>query len=328
MNSEQRIRMAKWYGKRQGITGNKGGWLTSAHGHTLCQGWSTLYHQHRARIWDEFWKSDATAPATETRTPVQTKPQPNREQLAAIAAWAKQYGRNWKEPLRYAWMDGNYHGFADSHLLQQVRNQCGPSWLIGYTLPKPVAPAPAPAAAAVDSRVEFEIARPILTGEKPPADMAHCTVYVTATGEALLWSGEMVLPGIGEHVDIWVNRIGPGTVTGYYRENGYLGVMCIAHNPPEWLVRQQATRAADTSKPQWYRDGIVCPMGCEIALPTPFDWDKLAIEDRRKLLRNADLWDGNTYAAQRWSELPAHIQTIIIKADAENVIFPAHSYSV
>lgn len=58
------------------------------------------------------------------------------DQLNALKAWAKLHGRNWKAPLRDAWMDGNYHGFDDSHLLQQVRNTFGPSWLVRFVLPK------------------------------------------------------------------------------------------------------------------------------------------------------------------------------------------------
>ncbi len=59
---------------------------------------------------------------------------PSREQVEALKAWAAIYGRNWKSALRDAWMNGNYNGFADSHLLQQVRNNFGPSWLVRFVL--------------------------------------------------------------------------------------------------------------------------------------------------------------------------------------------------
>lgn len=58
------------------------------------------------------------------------------DQFNAIKAWAKLHGRNWKAPLRDAWMEGDYQGFHDSHLLQQVRNTFGPSWLVRFVLPK------------------------------------------------------------------------------------------------------------------------------------------------------------------------------------------------
>jgi hypothetical protein len=59
---------------------------------------------------------------------------PNAEQIEALKEWAKLHGRNWKAPLRDAWMDGDYHGFENSHLLQQVRNTFGPSWLARFRL--------------------------------------------------------------------------------------------------------------------------------------------------------------------------------------------------
>lgn len=48
----------------------------------------------------------------------------------------------------------------------------------------------------------------------------------------------------------------------------------------------------------------------------PLAWDDLAIERRRELLRAADLWDGNTYAARAWAELPVHIRGDIERAHA------------
>ena len=50
---------------------------------------------------------------------------PSTEQVEALKTWAAIYGRNWKSALRDAWMNGDYNGFADSHLLQQVRNTFG-----------------------------------------------------------------------------------------------------------------------------------------------------------------------------------------------------------
>jgi hypothetical protein len=58
------------------------------------------------------------------------------EQLAALKAWATLHGRNWKTPLRDAWMNGIYDDFEGSNYLQQIRNTFGPSWLIRFRLPK------------------------------------------------------------------------------------------------------------------------------------------------------------------------------------------------
>jgi hypothetical protein len=63
------------------------------------------------------------------------------EQLAAIEAWAKMYGRAWKAALRAAWASGDYQGFDGAPLLQQLRNTFGPSWLVSFRLPVD-APAP------------------------------------------------------------------------------------------------------------------------------------------------------------------------------------------
>src|SRR6185503_11431893 len=54
---------------------------------------------------------------------------PSAEQIEALTQFAAIHGRNWKSVLRDAWMDGDYQGFENSHLLQQVRNTFGPSFL-------------------------------------------------------------------------------------------------------------------------------------------------------------------------------------------------------
>lgn len=61
---------------------------------------------------------------------------PSPEQIEALTQFAAIHGRNWKSVLRDAWMDGDYQGFENSHLLQQVRNTFGPSFLIGFRLDK------------------------------------------------------------------------------------------------------------------------------------------------------------------------------------------------
>lgn len=50
-------------------------------------------------------------------------------QLDALQEWARVEGRSWKIKLAYAWADGNYHGSKHSGMLQQIRNQFGPTWL-------------------------------------------------------------------------------------------------------------------------------------------------------------------------------------------------------
>jgi hypothetical protein len=58
-------------------------------------------------------------------------------QLTALRTFAAAHGRNWKTPLRDAWMSGIYpDDDADNASLQQVRNQLGPTWLVKFRLDK------------------------------------------------------------------------------------------------------------------------------------------------------------------------------------------------
>lgn len=116
-------------------------------------------------------------------------------------------------------------------------------------------------------KAKFFIERPTFTGEAQGKQ--GMTVYTTAEGESLLWSGKgFPLPNIGAQVRITMNNIGPAEVVGYFQEEGYLGVMTRAANPPQWLKDQRERdrknpRHAD--KPQWWKDGIGCEFGTEIA---------------------------------------------------------------
>lgn len=60
------------------------------------------------------------------------KNRPTAEQWEALKAYAAAHGRTWKAALRYEWMDA-CQGISDldqQALLQQVRNQFGPGWLM------------------------------------------------------------------------------------------------------------------------------------------------------------------------------------------------------
>jgi hypothetical protein len=60
---------------------------------------------------------------------------PSTEQLAAIEAFAAKYGSlrgGWKEHLLTVWMSGADAREPNGHLLRQLRNQFGPSWLASY----------------------------------------------------------------------------------------------------------------------------------------------------------------------------------------------------
>ena len=68
------------------------------------------------------------------------------EQRAAIEAYARRYGPDWKESLSADWQSGRdvnalRHDGIDGCYLRQIRNQFGPAWLATFTLDgKPAAP--------------------------------------------------------------------------------------------------------------------------------------------------------------------------------------------
>lgn len=59
------------------------------------------------------------------------------EQIAALRTFADAYGRKWKETLSDFWLNGRDVNSIpqDGHLLRQVRNTLGPSWLRKFKFP-------------------------------------------------------------------------------------------------------------------------------------------------------------------------------------------------
>jgi len=60
--------------------------------------------------------------------------------------------------------------------------------------------------------------------------------------DAIKWSGKLPPPAIGEHVVIKMNRFGGATVTGYFIEHGWLGIVCRLDQQPEWHRKQGGDR--------------------------------------------------------------------------------------
>lgn len=58
-----------------------------------------------------------------------------------------------------------------------------------------------------------------------------------APGE-IVWSGKVAPPAIGSHIVVRMNGCGPAIVTGYFVEEGYLGLVCELTNAPEWHKKQ------------------------------------------------------------------------------------------
>lgn len=59
---------------------------------------------------------------------------PNAEQLEALKTYASKHGRSWKQELLNDWLSGKDAHHPNGHLLRQVRNQFGPTWLNKFSL--------------------------------------------------------------------------------------------------------------------------------------------------------------------------------------------------
>lgn len=57
---------------------------------------------------------------------------PTTEQLAALDEFRKTHGQRWKHILSKCWINSAYGPTTNSGLLQQLRNQFGPAWLVAY----------------------------------------------------------------------------------------------------------------------------------------------------------------------------------------------------
>ena len=52
------------------------------------------------------------------------------------------------------------------------------------------------------------------------------------------WSNEADPPAVGTGIVVTMNGCGPATVTGYFIQDGFLGLRCDLTDPPEWHRRQ------------------------------------------------------------------------------------------
>lgn len=57
---------------------------------------------------------------------------PTDDQLERLRQFAQVHGLEWKRRLSDAWQTGADAQLADGHLLRQVRNQLGPTWLAQF----------------------------------------------------------------------------------------------------------------------------------------------------------------------------------------------------
>lgn len=95
---------------------------------------------------------------------------------------------------------------------------------------------------------EIKVARGVSARWKNQGPGGYCwiSVWILDEGEPDLtdvrWSGGakgfQVPPVPGDRIKVTMNGIGPAVVLGRFEEQGYLGLMVLPDNPPEWLVKQ------------------------------------------------------------------------------------------
>ena len=81
-------------------------------------------------------------------------------------------------------------------------------------------------------KAEFLIERPTASGETVTSNAQKFAVYRTDDEEPLKWSGSTPLPQIGDETRVTMNNIGPATVVGFFKEEGFVGVMGLG--PVTW----------------------------------------------------------------------------------------------
>lgn len=93
-----------------------------------------------------------------------------------------------------------------------------------------------------------------------PTPTEHQAIYKDAEGNEMRWSAKFPVPAIGTAVTVTMNRIGPAIVKGYFESHGWLGIMVLPTNPPQWLIDQ---RKKNPGKLAWQKEGIACVFGAE-----------------------------------------------------------------
>ena len=65
-----------------------------------------------------------------------------------------------------------------------------------------------------------------------------------ATPALVRWGNSTPPPPVGTRIIVTINSCGPATVTGYFTQDGYLGLRCDLLDPPEWHRRQNKGNVA------------------------------------------------------------------------------------
>jgi hypothetical protein len=73
-------------------------------------------------------------------------------------------------------------------------------------------------------------------GTDCPAWVPHSVAGVTR--DAIRWSNPTHPPKVGQVIAVTINGCGPAIVTGYFTQDGWLGVTNRLIDPPDWFLKQ------------------------------------------------------------------------------------------
>ena len=154
---------------------------------------------------------------------------PTTEMLSALQSFADCHGEDWKEQLSFAWMNGSDEREPNAHLLRQVRNHLGPSWLINVCPANPITLDIRPDRYIEHGQTlpDWEFSR--WDDDGKPLDPKPGKVR---------WSNVVSPPKIGQVINVKMNSLGHATTTGYFTQDGWLGVLCKLHDAPDWHRQQ------------------------------------------------------------------------------------------
>lgn len=62
--------------------------------------------------------------------------------------------------------------------------------------------------------------------------------FLPASEGKVRWSKDEPPPEIGTRIRVTINNCGPAVVTGYFTQDGWLGIICDLTDPPDWHVKQ------------------------------------------------------------------------------------------
>jgi hypothetical protein len=158
------------------------------------------------------------------------------EDILALRSYAAEFGKHWKQDLLTDWMKARTredYGKGDripgrGNILHNLRNQLGPTWLDGLRLNR------------LMTSSELKQAK-LAYFDEVPEWQHRGEADLTPISHLPKWSSDKAPPAIGETVTTNVyNRDGfKARVTGYFTQDGWLGVTADLLDPPEAFTQRQ-----------------------------------------------------------------------------------------